>query len=78
MSMRSLDDILIGFIIFFILERVIKLVGTVIVEPWILKKTGDEKSTKNWVQVFDIVFLSISLFLIIKYQRPIANLAKVA
>ena len=76
--MRSLDDILIGFIIFFILERVIRLVGAVFVEPWVMAKTNNEKTTKNWVQLFDIVFLFTALVLIIKYQVPIAKLAKVA
>jgi hypothetical protein len=76
--MRSLDDILIGFIIFFILERIIKLIGAVIFEPMIMKKTNDEKVTKNWVQAIDIALLLIALFLVIKYQKPLASLAKVA
>jgi len=76
--MRSLDDILIGFLIFFILERVIRLIGTVLVEPYVMKKTNDEKTTKNWVQFFDIILLFISLFLVIKYQVPLSKLAKVA
>jgi hypothetical protein len=76
--MRSLDDILIGFLIFFILERIIKLFGSVVVEPWAETQTKNEKVVKNWVQAIDIVLLFISLILVIKYQKPLANIAKVS
>jgi len=75
--MRSLDDILIGFLIFFILERIIKLIGAVIVEPWISTKIKDEKTVKNWVQAVDVCLLFVALFLVIRYQKPLANIAKV-
>jgi|APCry1669189883_1035261.scaffolds.fasta_scaffold22604_3 hypothetical protein len=75
---RSLDDILIGFLIFFILERIIKLFGTVVVEPWALEKTHSEKKTKNWVAAIDVVCLFVALILVIKYQKKIASIAKIA
>jgi hypothetical protein len=75
--MRSLDDILIGFIIFFILERVVKLLGSIVIEPWIRAKMSDEKTVKNWVQAVDIMMLFVALLLVIKYQKPLANIAKV-
>jgi hypothetical protein len=76
--MRSLDDILIGFLIFFILERIIKLFGSMVAEPWIETIIKDEKTVKNWVQFIDIILLFTSLILVIKYQKHIANIAKVA
>jgi len=72
--MRPLDDILVGFIIFFILERVIRLVGVVIFEPIIMSKTNDEKVTKNWVQLIDIVFLATALFLVIRFKKQLARI----
>ena len=72
--MRPLDDILVGFIIFFILERVIRLVGVVIFEPIIMSKTNDEKVTKNWVQFIDIVFLATALFLVIRFKKQLARI----
>jgi len=75
--MRSLDDILIGFLIFFILERIIKLFGSVVVEPWVSTMVHNEKSIKNYVQAVDILLLFASLILVIKYQKPLANIAKV-
>jgi len=75
--MRSLDDILIGFLIFFILERIIKLFGGVVVEPWVSTVVRNEKSIKNYVQAVDILLLLGALILVIKYQKPLANLAKV-
>jgi len=76
--MRSLDDILIGFLIFFILERIIKLLGSALIEPWVATKVRDEKNVKNWVQGIDILMLFASLLLVIKYQKPLASIAKVA
>ena len=76
--MRSLDDILIGFIIFFILERVVKLLGSIVVEPWIRAKMSDEKNVKNWVQFIDIAILLVVLGFVIKYQKQIASIAKIA
>ena len=76
--MRTLDDILIGFIIFFILERVIKLLGSIVIEPWIRAKMSNEKNVKNWVQFIDIAILFVVLGFVIKYQKQIASIAKIA
>ena len=76
--MRSLDDILIGFLIFFILERIIKLLGAVVVEPLVEAKISNEKTVKIWVQAVDVLLLLVALFLVIRYQKPLARMAKVA
>lgn len=75
--MRSLDDILIGFLIFFILERVIKLFGSVVVEPWVQAKSSNEKTVKNWVQAVDVLLLFVALVLVIKYQKTLSKIAKI-
>jgi hypothetical protein len=76
--MRSLDDILIGFLIFFILERIIKLIGAVVVEPMVEAKISNQKTVKIWVQAVDVLLLFVALFLVIRYQKPLARIAKVA
>lgn len=76
--MRSLDDILIGFLIFFILERIIKLIGAVVVEPLVEAKISNQKTVKIWVQAVDVLLLLVALFLVIRYQKPLARMAKVA
>jgi hypothetical protein len=50
----------------------------VVVEPWAFEKTHSEKKTKNWVSAIDILFLVGALILVIKYQKKIASIAKVA
>lgn len=75
---RSLDDILIGFLIFFILERIIKLFGSVVVEPWAVKRTGSDKKAKTWVSLIDLICLVIALLLVVKFQKPLSRIASVA
>jgi hypothetical protein len=75
---RSLDDILIGFLIFFILERIIKLFGSVVVEPWALRRTRCERKAKTWVSLIDLICLVIALLLVVKFQKPLSRIATVA
>lgn len=74
--MRSLDDILIGFIIFFALERGIRLISNAIVEPWALKRSGNPERAENWKLAAEFGLLMVSLYFVWKYQKQIANIAK--
>ena len=46
--MRALDDILVGFFIFFAIDRAIRLFSNAVVEPWAEKKGAGEQGTENW------------------------------
>ena len=75
---RSLDDILIGVLIFFILERIIKLISWVLVEPMIGVQENTEKKGKIWTSGIELVLTFVALLLVIKYQKNLAKLAKIA
>lgn len=74
--MRSLDDILIGFLVFFALERGIRLVSNAIVEPWALKRSGDSERAENWKLGAEFALLLVSLVFVWKFQKQIASIAK--
>lgn len=76
--MRSLDDILIGFLIFFALERGIRLVSNAIVEPWALKRSGDPERAEIWKIGAEFGLLMVSLVIVWKYQKQIASIAKIS
>jgi len=71
--MRALDDILIGFFIFFAIDRAIRLFSTVVVEPWARTKTGDEHKVENWKTGAELAMLLISLFIVFKMRRFISK-----
>jgi hypothetical protein len=75
---RSLDDILIGVLIFFILERIIKLISWAVVEPMFGIEENKEKKGKIWTSGIELVLTIVALLLVIKFQKNLAKLAKVA
>lgn len=46
--MRALDDILIGFFIFFAIDRAIRLFSNGVVDPWASKRSSDEHVVESW------------------------------
>lgn len=74
--MRALDDILIGFFIFFAIDRAIRLFSNSIVEPWAQTKTGDERKVENWKLGSEFVLLLAAVFVVFKMRRFIGRLNK--
>jgi hypothetical protein len=74
--MRALDDILIGFFIFFAIDRAIRLFSNAVVEPWARTKTGDEHKVESWKMGTELAMLIVALFLVFKMRRFIGNLNK--
>lgn len=72
--MRALDDILIGFLIFFTLERGIRLLSNAFIEPIALKQTGDKEKAEVWKLLFEFGLLIIFLFFSFKFQRQLRGL----
>jgi hypothetical protein len=71
--MRALDDILIGFFIFFTIDRAIRLFSMSIVEPWARTKTGDEHKVENWKTGTELAMLLVALLLVFKMRRFISK-----
>ena len=68
--MRALDDILIGFFIFFAIDRAIRLFSNTVVEPWAQTKTGkDERSVESWKLGSEFVMLMAALLVVFKMRR---------
>ena len=67
--MRALDDILIGFFIFFAIDRAIRLFSNAVVEPWARGKTGDEHKVENWKMAAELTFLLVALLVVFKLRR---------
>jgi len=71
--MRALDDILIGFFIFFAIDRAIRLFSISMVEPWARTKTGDEHKVENWKTSAELAMLLAALFAVFKMRRFIGR-----
>ena len=69
--MKALDDILFGFLIFFALDRFIRLVSNAIVEPWALKRSGDPDRAENWKLLSEVIMLSVCIMFVYKYRKVI-------
>lgn len=74
--MRALDDILIGFFIFFAIDRAIRLFSNAVVEPWAKTKTGDIQKVENWKLGTEFLLLLLAVFIVFKMRRFIGNMNK--
>lgn len=72
--MRALDDILIGFIIFFCIERGIRLLSNAFIEPMALEKTHDKEKAEVWKLTFEFGLLLTALALAFKFQKQLKGL----
>ena len=69
--MKALDDILMGFLIFFALDRLIRLFSNAIVEPWALKRTGDKDQAENWKIFSEFLLLISSIFIVYRFRKQL-------
>ncbi|BAT22529.1 hypothetical protein [Yellowstone lake phycodnavirus 3] len=66
--MRALDDILFGFLIFFAIERGIRLFSNAVIEPWAEKKTANKNVIENWKLTAEFSALIIATFMVYRYK----------
>lgn len=74
--MKSLDDILFGFLIFFAIERAIRLFSNAVIEPWAQQRTGDQNVVENWKLGSEIAFLIAACFAVYMFRKPLAQLIR--
>ena len=72
--MKALDDILFGFLIFFALERGIRLISNAVVEPWALKKSGDPEKAENWKLFSELLMLLVSIVFVYRYRKVLRRI----
>jgi hypothetical protein len=73
-DMRALDDIIIGFFIFFAIERGIRLFSNAVIEPWAQKRTENENVVENWKIGTELVCLLLVTFITIRYRKVLQGL----
>lgn len=72
--MRALDDILFGFLIFFAIERLVRLTSNAFIKPWAKARTTDENVVENWKLSAEFVFLIAACFVVYFFRKPLARL----
>jgi hypothetical protein len=72
--MRALDDILFGFLIFFAIERLIRIFSLMVVGPWIETKTPKENRIESFKLFSEFVLLVFAIILVYRYRKQLAHL----
>jgi len=72
--MKSLDEILFGFLIFFAIERLIRIFSLMVVGPWIEKQTTEENRIASFKLFSEFVLLVFCIILVHRYRRQLARL----
>jgi len=72
--MRALDDLLLGFLIFFAIERLVRLTSNAIIEPWVQKITDNKNVVENWKLAAEFVLLIAACFIVVYFRKPLARL----
>jgi hypothetical protein len=67
--MRDLDDILFGFLSFFLADRVVRLFSAAVVVPWAERRTGDKNHVESWKLFAELSLLMSALFLVWRYRK---------
>jgi hypothetical protein len=72
--MRALDDILFGFLIFFAIERLIRIFSLMVVGPWIETKTPKENRIESSKLFAEFVLLVFSIMMVYRFRKQLARL----
>jgi hypothetical protein len=72
--MRALDDIIIGFLIFFAIDRTVSLFSKNVVQPWAEVNSADKNVAENWKLVAELVCLLFAAFMIYKYRKVLQRI----
>jgi len=72
--MRALDDILFGFLIFFAIDRLIRIFSLLVVGPWIEMKTQKENKIESFKLFAEFVMLVFAMVLVFRYKKQLAHI----
>lgn len=67
--MRSLEEILLGFFIFFTIERTIRLISNSVIQPVVEKRTVNPEAIENWKLLSEVALLLLACFFVVKFRR---------
>lgn len=74
--MKPLGDILIGFFIFFAIDRAIRLFSNGVIEPWAEKRTQQPRVVENWKLATELVLLVLAFIIVLNGQKIIRHFNK--
>ena len=74
--MKALDDILIGFFIFFAIDRAVRLFSNAVVEPWMPARGASKETVENAKIASEMVILFGCIFLVIRFRKPLSQINK--
>jgi hypothetical protein len=74
--MRALDDILIGFFIFFAVDRAVRLFSGAVIERQLKARGLNRDSVENWKLFGEMCILIMCILLVIRFQKPLSQLNK--
>jgi hypothetical protein len=72
--MKALDDILIGFFIFFAIDRATRLFSNAVVEPMAASRGASKENIENWKLGAEMIILFACIFLVIRFRKPLAQI----
>jgi hypothetical protein len=72
--MRALDDILFGFLIFFAIERLIRIFSLMVVGPWIETKTPKENRIESFKLFSEFVLLVFAIIMVYRFRKQLARI----
>lgn len=67
--MRSLDEILLGFFIFFTIERSIRLFSNAVIQPAAQKRSENPEVVENWKLLAEVALLLVACIFVVKFRR---------
>ena len=74
--MNTLDDIILGFLIFFAIDRIIQLMSIGIVEPWIQTKTSQERRISCVKLGAEILMILFFIYVVWMYRKKLGSLSR--
>lgn len=72
--MRPLDDILIGFFIFFAIDRIIRLFSGTVVADYARRRGASEAGVENWKLATEAVILTTCIVFVWRWRHTLSRL----
>jgi len=72
--MKTLDDILFGFLIFFAIDRLIRVSSTLVVVPWVEGKTKKENRIESAKLFSEFILIVLAALIVWRYRKKLAKL----
>jgi hypothetical protein len=74
--MRPLDDILIGFFIFFAIDRIIRLFSGTVVTNYARQQGASDAGVENWKLATEAVILTTCILIVWHWRHTLNRLNK--